>query len=67
MSWQPTNAPTGGDAPVNILLAGPIDRTTDKIPLEHALPRRGRVSITTTGAIAVYVVEGADFRYIAGN
>ena len=28
MSWQPTNAPTGGDAPVNILLAGPIDRTT---------------------------------------
>ena len=28
MSWQPTNTPTGADAPVNILLAGPIDRTT---------------------------------------
>ena len=28
MSWQPTNTATGGDAPVNILLAGPIDRTS---------------------------------------
>ena len=27
MTWQPTNIPNGGDAPVNILLAGPIDRT----------------------------------------
>ncbi len=27
--WEPNNnAPQGGDAPVNILLAGPIDRTT---------------------------------------
>ncbi len=29
MSWNSTNTPTGGgDAPVNLLLAGPIDRTS---------------------------------------